>query len=82
MLAERAVVIPEVGPMGNLRFRCEVCNKVAFMNEAIAMEAARQISKRTTYRFRHYKGRYRREHGQNKGIPCGWWHLSGNPHKY
>ena len=66
----KAPLIPENSPLtGKVRFRCEVCNKIAFATEEHALEAKAKMLKDRGVLMRSYKGKV-------AGYPCGYWHLS------
>lgn len=73
---QRAEVVEETSYSGKPRLRCTVCGKVAFKTEQQALINRDYIESKGGPRMRPYKGRYQRVYGQNKGMPCGWWHLS------
>jgi len=73
---EYARVEVEESFSGRSRLRCTVCDKVAFRTEKEALINRDYIFMKGGPRMRQYKGRYPRVYGQNKGTPCGWWHLS------
>lgn len=76
----RAEVVEEITRFNQRRDRCTVCDKVAFATEADAISAKNNIFLDRGVRMRHYKGRHpyqrRGRGGENKGRPCGWWHLT------
>lgn len=74
----RAEVISEITRFNQRRDRCTVCDKVAFATEADAISARDHIFLDRGVRMRHYKGRHHRCYGEDKGRPCGWWHLTSS----